>query len=110
MLPSLQTLLSVSLQLEVASQHHLFMIGRGGSNVQQIMAKTGASICFPDVTSMMTPGKGSIYISGSMDSVLAARESIIVSVWEEAHHLLSPRCFVLQLMVISYFRAACRLS
>lgn len=75
----MQTLLSVSLHLEVASQHHLFMIGRGGSNIQQIMAKTGATICFPDVASMMTPGKGTIYVSGTIDSVLAARESIIVS-------------------------------
>lgn len=75
----LQTLLPVSLQVEVAAQHHLFMIGRGGSNLQQIMAKTGATICFPDLSSLMSSSKGTIYISGAIDNVLAARECIIVS-------------------------------
>lgn len=55
------------------------MIGRGGSNLQQIMAKTGASICFPDPNSGLASGKGGILISGTIDNILAARESIIVS-------------------------------
>lgn len=76
----LQTTLPISLQLEVAVQHHLFMIGRGGSNLQHLMAKTGANICFPDLSSSMVtpPNKGIIYISGTVDSVLSGREHLIV--------------------------------
>ena len=57
------------------------MVGRGGSNLQQIMAKTGASICFPDLTSGIPAAKGTILISGSIDNVLTARECIIVSLY-----------------------------
>lgn len=56
------------------------MIGRGGSNLQQIMSKTGASICFPDHNSGVGAAKGTVLITGTIDNVLAARECIIVCI------------------------------
>ncbi|XP_067932414.1 protein bicaudal C homolog 1-like isoform X2 [Watersipora subatra] len=74
---SIGLMLPVNLQLDVAAQHHLFMIGRSGTNLQQIMARTGASICFPDPNAGLAGLKGSILITGSIDNILAAREAII---------------------------------
>jgi len=64
------------------------MIGRGGSNLQQIMAKTGASICFPDISSP----KGTIVITGSIENTLAARNCIVVSCCYMSAGVLVHRC------------------
>ncbi|XP_033735384.1 protein bicaudal C homolog 1-B-like [Pecten maximus] len=69
--------LPVSMQLEIAPQHHLFIIGRGGMNVKQIMTRTGASIHFPDPTTVTPQRKGTFYITGNIESVFLARQHLI---------------------------------
>ena len=68
------------MQLEIAPQHHLFIIGRGGVNVKHIMQRTGANILFPDPNTTSPQRKGTVFISGSVDSVFLARQHLIVSV------------------------------
>ena len=69
--------LPVSMQLEIAPQHHLFIIGRGGMNIKQIMQQTGASIHFPDPNTVTPPRKGTVYVTGSIESVFLARQHLI---------------------------------
>ena len=67
------------MQLEIAPQHHQFMIGRNGANIQLIMRRTGASIHFPDPNTATPQRKGTVYITGAIDSVFLARHQLIVS-------------------------------
>ena len=76
-----KTPLPVSMQLEIAAQHHLFIIGRGGMNIKQIMQTTGAAIHFPDPNTVTPQRKGTVYITGSIDSVYLARQQLIVSLF-----------------------------
>ncbi|XP_012936522.1 protein bicaudal C homolog 1-A [Aplysia californica] len=69
--------LPVSMQLEIAPQHHLFIIGRGGVNIKHIMQRTGANILFPDPNTASPQRKGTVYISGTVDSVFMARQHLI---------------------------------
>ncbi|KAK6171391.1 hypothetical protein SNE40_019590 [Patella caerulea] len=69
--------LPVSMQLEIAPQHHLFIIGRGGVNIKQIMQRTGANIHFPDPNTSTPQRKGTVYITGNMESVAMARQQLI---------------------------------
>ncbi|XP_067673320.1 protein bicaudal C homolog 1-B-like [Haliotis asinina] len=69
--------LAVSMQLEIAQQHHLFIIGRAGVNIKQIMQRTGASIHFPDPNTATQQRKGTVYITGSIESVFLARQQLI---------------------------------
>ena len=92
MFTSLQASLAISTQLEIAPQHHLFMIGRGGANIKQIMQRTGASIHFPDPNTAYPQRKGTVYITGGIESVYLARQQLIVSY---------VRCMVLNLLHVS---------
>ena len=74
-----QTTVPVSMQLEIAPQHHLFMIGRSGANIKQIMQRTGASIHFPDPNTSTPQRKGTVIITGAIESVFLARQQVIVS-------------------------------
>ena len=74
-----QTAVPVSMQLEIAPQHHLFMIGRSGANIKQIMQRTGASIHFPDPNTSTPQRKGTVIITGAIESVFLARQQVIVS-------------------------------
>lgn len=67
----------VSIQLEIAPQHHLFMIGRGGANIKQIMQRTGATIHFPDPSTVQPQRKSTVYITGPIESVYLARRQLI---------------------------------
>ena len=67
------------MQLEIAPQHHLFMIGRGGANVKQLMQRSGATIHFPDPATVAPSRRGTVFVTGSIDSVCAARTQLIVS-------------------------------
>lgn len=69
--------LSVSMQLEIAPQHHLFMIGRGDMNIKQIMQRTGASVYFPEPNNVNPLRKGTVYITGPIESVYQARQHLI---------------------------------
>ena len=70
--------LPVSTQIEIAPQHHQFMIGRGGLNIKQIMQSTGATIHFPDPNNAQR--KSSVFISGTIDAVIIARHLLMVSI------------------------------
>ncbi|XP_072051259.1 LOW QUALITY PROTEIN: protein bicaudal C homolog 1-like [Amphiura filiformis] len=72
---SLGVTLPVSTQIEIAPQHHQFMIGRGGLNIKQIMQGTGATIHFPDPNNAQR--KSSVFVSGSIDSVIIARHLLM---------------------------------
>ena len=74
-----QVSLPVSMQLEIAPQHHLFMIGRGDMNIKQIMQRTGASVYFPEPNNVNPLRKGTVYITGPIESVYQARQHLIVS-------------------------------
>ncbi|XP_048843074.1 protein bicaudal C homolog 1 isoform X2 [Brienomyrus brachyistius] len=72
---SLASAVSVSTQLDIAPQHHLFMMGRNGSNVKHIMQKTGAQIHFPDPNSPQK--RSTVYLQGTIDSVCLARQYLM---------------------------------
>ncbi|KAH9508438.1 Protein bicaudal C 1-B, partial [Bulinus truncatus] len=69
--------LPVSMQLEIAPQHHMFIIGRAGVNIKHIMQQTGANILFPDPNTAAPQRKGTVFINGSIDSVFMARQQLI---------------------------------
>ncbi|XP_062519655.1 protein bicaudal C homolog 1-like [Corticium candelabrum] len=66
----------ITIQMDIAPQHHLFMIGRNGLNIKHIMSRTGANIQFPDVESAQR-NKSTVFITGNIDSVCLAREQLI---------------------------------
>lgn len=76
--------LPVSMQLKIALQHHLFIIGRSGMNIKQIMQVTGAIIHFPDPNTVAPQRKGLVFISGTIESVFQARKQLIVSLIHSA--------------------------
>ncbi|XP_065838982.1 protein bicaudal C homolog 1-like [Oscarella lobularis] len=65
----------ITIQMDIAPQHHLFMIGRNGSNIKHIMSRTGANIQFPNPEGPHQ-AKSSVFITGSIDSVCLAREQL----------------------------------
>ncbi|KAJ8361621.1 hypothetical protein SKAU_G00181460 [Synaphobranchus kaupii] len=66
---------SVSTHLDIAPQHHLFLMGRNGSNVRHITQSTGAQLHFPDPSSPHK--KSTVYLQGSVDSVCLARQYLM---------------------------------
>ncbi|MGH0124097.1 UNVERIFIED_CONTAM: hypothetical protein FKN15_018178, partial [Acipenser sinensis] len=72
---SLANAISVSTQLDIAPQHHLFMMGRNGSNIKHIMQRTGAQIHFPDPNNPQK--KSTVYLQGTVDSVCLARQCLM---------------------------------
>ncbi|XP_029465629.1 protein bicaudal C homolog 1 [Rhinatrema bivittatum] len=71
----LASAIPVSTQLDIAAQHHLFMMGRNGSNIKHIMQRTGAQIHFPDPTNPQK--KSTVYLQGTIDSVCLARQYLM---------------------------------
>ncbi|XP_004645928.1 protein bicaudal C homolog 1 isoform X3 [Octodon degus] len=72
---SLASAIPVSTQLDIAAQHHLFMMGRNGSNIKHIMQRTGAQIHFPDPSSPQK--KSTVYLQGTIESVCLARQYLM---------------------------------
>ncbi|KAH0623480.1 hypothetical protein JD844_006260 [Phrynosoma platyrhinos] len=72
---SLASAIPVSTQLDIASQHHLFMMGRNGSNIKHIMQRTGAQIHFPDPSNPQK--KSTVYLQGTIESVCLARQYLM---------------------------------
>ncbi|XP_075993308.1 protein bicaudal C homolog 1 [Genypterus blacodes] len=72
---SLASTISVSTHLDIAPQHHLFMMGRNGSNIKHITQRTGAQIHFPDPNSPQK--KSTVYIQGTIESVCLARQYLM---------------------------------
>ncbi|CAL1537407.1 unnamed protein product [Lymnaea stagnalis] len=69
--------LPVSMQLEIAPQHHMFIIGRAGVNIKHIMQQTGSNILFPDPNTASPQRKGTVFINGNIESVFLARQHLI---------------------------------
>lgn len=69
--------LPVTMHMEIAPQHHMFIMGRNNSNVNSIMTTTKAIIAFPDPNTTSPQRKGTVVISGSIDSVFCARQYLI---------------------------------
>ncbi|KAF7662241.1 hypothetical protein LDENG_00241290 [Lucifuga dentata] len=72
---SLASTITVSTHLDIAPQHHLFMMGRNGSNIKHITQRTGAQIHFPDPNSPQK--KSTVYIQGTIESVCLARQYLM---------------------------------
>ncbi|XP_067311746.1 protein bicaudal C homolog 1-B isoform X2 [Pseudorasbora parva] len=66
----------VSTQLDIAPQHHHFLLGRNGANVKHISQRTGANIHFPELNAHNT-SRSAVYIQGSIDGVCAARQQLM---------------------------------
>ncbi|XP_067223706.1 protein bicaudal C homolog 1-B isoform X1 [Chanodichthys erythropterus] len=65
----------VSTQLDIAPQHHHFLLGRNGANVKHINQCTGAHIHFPELNTHTS--RSAVYIQGSIDAVCAARQQLM---------------------------------
>ncbi|XP_052475908.1 protein bicaudal C homolog 1-B-like isoform X3 [Carassius gibelio] len=75
---SLASSVLVSTQLDIAPQHHNFLLGRNGANVKNISQNTGAHIHFPELNTHSTlTSRSSVYIQGSIDAVCAARQQLM---------------------------------
>ncbi|XP_069427752.1 protein bicaudal C homolog 1 isoform X7 [Ovis canadensis] len=72
---SVASAIPVSTQLDIAAQHHLFMMGRNGSNIKHIMQRTGAQIHFPDPSNPQR--KSTVYLQGTIESVCLARQYLM---------------------------------
>ncbi|KAF7247407.1 hypothetical protein EYD10_06583 [Varanus komodoensis] len=72
---TLASAIPVSTQLDIAAQHHLFMMGRNGSNIKHIMQRTGAQIHFPDPSNPQK--KSTVYLQGTIESVCLARQYLM---------------------------------
>lgn len=70
------------MQLDISTQHHQIVLGRGSSNLVEIMKCTGTKILFPDANDInIKPLKRSqVTIIGSIDGVYLARQKLIVSI------------------------------
>ncbi|KAK3725850.1 hypothetical protein QZH41_014071 [Actinostola sp. cb2023] len=65
----------VNMQIDIAPQHHLFIIGRNGSNIKHITNQTGAHVGFPDQSS--SHRRGVVFLSGSVEAVICARALLL---------------------------------
>uniref|UniRef100_A0A672PEW6 BicC family RNA binding protein 1 n=1 Tax=Sinocyclocheilus grahami TaxID=75366 RepID=A0A672PEW6_SINGR len=72
---NLASAITVSTQLDIAPQHHLFMMGRNGSNIKHIMQRAGAQVHFPDPNCPQK--KSTVYVQGTIDSVCLARQYLM---------------------------------
>uniref|UniRef100_UPI00398F478E protein bicaudal C homolog 1-like isoform X2 n=1 Tax=Pristiophorus japonicus TaxID=55135 RepID=UPI00398F478E len=72
---SLGSAIPISTQLDIAPQHHLFMMGRNGNNIKHIMQRAGAQIHFPDPSNPQK--KSTVYLQGSIESVCLARQYLM---------------------------------
>uniref|UniRef100_A0A8C1VT44 BicC family RNA binding protein 1a n=1 Tax=Cyprinus carpio TaxID=7962 RepID=A0A8C1VT44_CYPCA len=75
---SLASSVLVSTQLDIAPQHHNFLLGRNGANVKNISQSTGAHIHFPELNTHSTlTSRSSVHIQGSIDAVCATRQQLM---------------------------------
>ncbi|XP_016379248.1 protein bicaudal C homolog 1-B-like isoform X1 [Sinocyclocheilus rhinocerous] len=75
---SLASSVLVSTQLDIAPQHHNFLLGRNGANVKNISQHTGAHIHFPELNTHNThTSRSAVYIQGSIDAVCVARQQLM---------------------------------
>ncbi|KAL2078239.1 hypothetical protein ACEWY4_025924 [Coilia grayii] len=72
---SLAGAITVSTQLDIAPQHHLFMMGRNATNLKHVMQRSGAQVHFPDPASLQK--KSTVYVQGTIDAVCLARQYLM---------------------------------
>ena len=68
---------SYTLEIRAKSQHHRFLIGRGGANIKKVRENTGARVVFP------TPNdedKELITIIGKKEGVEAAKQELLKAI------------------------------
>ena len=68
---------SYTLEIRAKSQHHRFLIGRGGANIKKVRENTGARVVFP------TPSdedKELITIIGKKEGVEAAKQELLKAI------------------------------
>ncbi|KAJ8337887.1 hypothetical protein SKAU_G00368530 [Synaphobranchus kaupii] len=66
---------TISTQLDITSQQHLFLLGQNGANFLNVMHLTQTQILLPDLN---TPhGSASLSIQGGADGVCAARQQLL---------------------------------
>ncbi|XP_046859286.1 protein bicaudal C homolog 1-like [Xenia sp. Carnegie-2017] len=70
-----QILNYAQLHLDVAPQHHMFVVGRSARNIREIMEETGAKIDLPSPT--LSTRTGVIIISGPIHAVIQARALLV---------------------------------
>uniref|UniRef100_A0A3Q3VX39 SAM domain-containing protein n=1 Tax=Mola mola TaxID=94237 RepID=A0A3Q3VX39_MOLML len=66
---------TVSSQLDVTSQQHLFLLGQNGANFLSVMHQTQTQIILPDLSAPQSPP--SLLIQGSPDGVCLARQQLM---------------------------------
>lgn len=67
---------TVSSQLDVTSQQHLFLLGQNGAHFLSVMHQTQTQIMVPDLSSPQSPP--SLLIQGSPDGVCLAWQQLMV--------------------------------
>lgn len=67
---------TVSSQLDVTSQQHLFLLGQNGAHFLSVMHQTQTQIILPDLNAPQSPP--SLLIQGSPDGVCLARQQLMV--------------------------------
>lgn len=67
---------TVSSQLDVTSQQHLFLLGQNGAPFLSVMHQTQTQIVLPDLSAPHSPP--SLLIQGSPDGVCLARQQLMV--------------------------------
>ncbi|KAM4621619.1 LOW QUALITY PROTEIN: bicaudal C homolog 2 [Polymixia lowei] len=65
----------VTSQLDVTSQHHLFLLGQNGAHFLGVMHQTQTQIIVPDLSAPQSPP--SLLIQGSPDGVCLARQQLM---------------------------------
>lgn len=68
--------LTVSSQLDVTSQQHLFLMGQNGAHFLSVMHQTQTQIILPDLSAPQSPP--SFLIQGSPDGVCLAHQQLMV--------------------------------
>lgn len=73
--------IQVQMHLEISTQHHPIVLGKGSQNLREIMQRTNTKIMFPDINDMnIRPIKRSqVTISGRIQEVYLARQQLLVS-------------------------------
>ncbi|KAJ8246889.1 hypothetical protein GJAV_G00256490 [Gymnothorax javanicus] len=66
---------TVSTQLDISSQQHLFLLGQNGANFLNVMHLTHTQILLPDLNAPR--GSASLTIQGTVDGVCLARQQLM---------------------------------
>lgn len=64
--------------MDIAPSHHPVIIGYDGSNIKQVIRRTGATIYFPNTTTSVNSPRSTLYITGAIPNVFHARQELMV--------------------------------